>query len=234
MNLLFFDTETTGKADFTAPPDAPHQPHLVELGALLVSDQGRELARLEMLVRPDGWTIPADATRVHGITTERAAREGLPLEEVFAAFLALARSAEKLVAHNLDFDALVMRAAAARCGYSRPPAALAEDWTRGFCTMRAATQVCRLPGRRGDYKWPSLAEAHAHFYGAPHEGAHGALADVIACRRVFEALHGRPVPPPRCAGALTATLSQNVIRSSSHSGIVCAASSASSRRLTTR
>ena len=93
MNLLFFDTETTGKADFTAPPDAPHQPHLVELGALLVSDQGRELARLEMLVRPDGWTIPADATRVHGITTERAAREGLPLEEVFAAFLALARSA---------------------------------------------------------------------------------------------------------------------------------------------
>ena len=37
MNLaLFYDTETTGLPDFKAPSEAQHQPHIVQLAALLV------------------------------------------------------------------------------------------------------------------------------------------------------------------------------------------------------
>lgn len=39
--LVFFDVETTGIPDFKAPSDAPHQPHMVQLGALLVEPDTR-------------------------------------------------------------------------------------------------------------------------------------------------------------------------------------------------
>lgn len=35
--ILFYDTETTGKADFRAAPDAAHQPRLVQLAAILAN-----------------------------------------------------------------------------------------------------------------------------------------------------------------------------------------------------
>ena len=36
--ILFFDTETTGKADFKSSPDAAHQPRLVQFAALLMDE----------------------------------------------------------------------------------------------------------------------------------------------------------------------------------------------------
>lgn len=44
---LLFDSETTGKADFKAPFSAPHQPKLVQLGAMLCTSDGGKMAQLE-------------------------------------------------------------------------------------------------------------------------------------------------------------------------------------------
>jgi hypothetical protein len=57
-----------------------------------------------------------------------------------------------------------------------------------FCTMLSSVEVCRLPGRYGDYKWPRLAELHQHLFGADFAGAHDAAADVMACLRCYFAL----------------------------------------------
>ena len=66
----FFDSETNGKADFKAPPEAPHQPRLVQLAAILTTDDCEEVSTINLLVRPDGWTIGPEAEAVHGISTE--------------------------------------------------------------------------------------------------------------------------------------------------------------------
>lgn len=185
MSILFFDTETTGIVDFHSPPTSRTQPHLVQLGAVLANMSGEELAEpLNLIIRPDGWTIPREASNVHGITTEIASRKGMELQAALKQFDDLVMRAQLLVAHNYDFDALVMQASYARSGMVPP----FED-KRSYCTMKQATNVCRLPGRRG-YKWPTLTEAHIHLLGEDFAEAHNALADVRACKKVFFALRG--------------------------------------------
>lgn len=77
MTLLFCDTETTGKADFRAEPDAAHQPRIVQLAALLLTENGEELASLSLIIKPIGFQIPEEASKIHGITTENAMKNGV-------------------------------------------------------------------------------------------------------------------------------------------------------------
>ena len=84
--ILFFDTETTGLPLWKEPSEDPRQPHLVELAALLVNPDTREMiAFMDVIIKPNGWTIPVDVSEIHGITTERALAEGIPEEEALPA-----------------------------------------------------------------------------------------------------------------------------------------------------
>lgn len=178
---MFFDTETTGKADFHAQHDDESQPHLVQLGALLTNAQGGELKRINRIVKPDGWTVPFEAAQIHGFTTERCEAEGIPLSEVLTEFNTLLEPPIRpvIVAHNIPFDLIVMQSAFHRAGWRDLLAPFART-----CTMELMTPICRLPGRYG-YKWPKPTEAYQHCFGRTFEGAHEAFADVVACKDVF-------------------------------------------------
>jgi DNA polymerase-3 subunit epsilon len=192
--ILFYDTETSGLIQSSLPDDHPSQPHLVQLGCVLADESGAEWATVELIVRPDGWVIPAAAARVHGITTELARAAGLPLTLVVASFTNLRAIARRVVAHNHAFDDVVMRAAVHRTG-RKPAHPGPSDRT---CTMELAKPVCAIPptarmkaaGMDG-FKPPSLMEAHKFLLGEEFQGAHGALADARACMRVFFALKQR-------------------------------------------
>lgn len=177
---LFFDTETTGLALWGRPPHHPEQPHLVQLGAVLLNEEHVEVGEINELIQPDGWIVPEEAAKVHGFTTGRCIEKGLPLAEVLNRFTAMAQDAKFLVAHNSDFDHMVMRAAFHR-------AKLSDHVMnkRIICTMKPATDICKIPGKYGKNKWPKLEEAHEFFFGQKFEGAHDAMADVRACARVF-------------------------------------------------
>ena len=103
MNLaLFYDTETTGLPDFKAPSEADHQPHIVQLAALLVDlDTRQTIQSMDVIVRPDGWTIPDEVAAVHGISTEHAAEVGIPERTAVQMFMEL-WSGRKRVAHNAE------------------------------------------------------------------------------------------------------------------------------------
>lgn len=179
MLTLIFDTETTGKADFAAPYNAAHQPRVVQLGALLVDDEGAEAApALNVIVKPDGFEIPAEASAIHGITTERAMAEGIHIDDVLGMFLELLARAVSVAGHNISFDLLMMRRELSLAGV--------EERIKhpSFCTMQVMTPICRLPGRYG-YKWPKLQEAYKHAFGREFEDAHDAMADVRATRDLF-------------------------------------------------
>jgi len=179
--ILFFDTETTGlPRNYKAPvTDLANWPRVVQIAWLLTDDGGAEIASAERIVRPDGYVIPPESSRVHGITTERALREGVPLPEVLGDARAAIDKAAVMVAHNMSFDEKILGAEFLRAGLPN----VVEAKTR-LCTMQAATDFCALPGRYG-YKWPSLAELHARLFNESFDGAHQALVDVRACARCF-------------------------------------------------
>lgn len=178
MKHLFFDTETTGKADFRAAPDAHHQPRIVQLAAMLCDASGNELSVIDVTIKPDGWIVPLDVSALHGITTAIAAAHGVPILEAMRVFLSLARISKTVIAHNIDFDLMMVQGEAMRLKID-----LAK-WPDRFCTMRAMTNHCKLPGPYG-YKWPKLQEAYTHAFANQFDGAHGALADVRACKEIY-------------------------------------------------
>jgi len=185
---LFFDTETTGKADFRLPPDAKCQPRIVQLAALLTTFDGQEMASLNVIIKPDGFTIPKEASDIHGITTELALGYGVEEISALRVFDQMLMRAQTAVAHNFQFDHLVL----SRRSIIRNRAL---DY-RAFCTMRAMTPICKLPNTSGysDYKRPKLQEAYKHCYGVEFDGAHDAMADVRACAKVYFWLQDRRVP----------------------------------------
>lgn len=186
--LLFFDTETTGFVHDHLPLAHPQQPYLVQLAAILAEEDGTERALLDLIVRPDGWTIPKQASDVHGITTELATRVGVPLQVAIAMFSNLARNAEAFVAHNIAFDNKVIATQLARLNRADP-----EHWpTTYHCTKELAAPVVNLPPtarmRAAGFtkpKPPTLGECYLHLFGETLEHAHSALVDTRACKRVY-------------------------------------------------
>ena len=104
----------------------------------------------------------------------------MPIANALASLVYLATKCKTVVAHNLDFDAMMIASECHRLGQSS-----LINHVQHECTMKIATPFCKLPGRYGDYKWPSLAETHRHFFGTEVQGAHDAMADVLACARCY-------------------------------------------------
>lgn len=168
----FVDTETTGL------PRGGEQPRIVSIAWIIADRFDTPRIARGLIVRPEGFLIPREATAIHGITTERALRDGQALADVLAAFAAdlAGFGARSIVAHNLAFDRPVIDAEYGRLGLASPLQRL-----DGLCTMRAARRA--WPGESG-----SLGAVHARLFGTPVEGAHDAEADCRACCRVFFSL----------------------------------------------
>src|ERR1019366_268020 len=122
MKTLAFDTETTGFINDREKPDHPSQPNLVQLGCILYDADNAERVSVDVIIKPDGWTIPSEvAKKSHGITTEMALALGIPLIGACSIFSNLVKLSDRTVGHNIDFDLKVMMAAFHRIGRPFPP-----------------------------------------------------------------------------------------------------------------
>lgn len=188
MNITVFDTETTGLPAWNIPSEDPAQPHIVQLGVILLDDETQEeKAVIDTIIKPDGWVIPAEVTAIHGITTERAMDEGIPEKQAVEMFLDLWRQSKLRVAHNVTFDDRIIRIALKR--FFTDELADAFRVSPKACTGLLAKPIMKMePKNRYGYKMPKLSEAYKHFTGRDLEDAHTAIADVRACRDVYLAL----------------------------------------------
>lgn len=148
---------------------------------------------MDVIVRPNGWTIPDDVAKIHGITTERAMDVGLPESLALDMFMALYDGRPR-IAHNESFDARILRIALLR---HKPTSLLADTWKAGKaeCTQQLSTPILKLPptekmlaAGRTHFKSANLGEAYKHFTGRNLESAHSAMVDVQACMAVYFAI----------------------------------------------
>jgi len=183
MNTLVFDTETTGMCDFRLPPSHASQPRLVQLGVHLYDSAWNLCAEVNLIIQPFGFDIPIAAAKVHGIDTAKAKSLGVAELTALDVFDSLLNVADIVVAHNIDYDTLVIRHAW-HIWHRAPNRNLMKCQ---FCTMRAYTDICKIPSKfkDGEYKWPSLQEAYKHCFGKEFENAHDAMADVKACAAIY-------------------------------------------------
>jgi DNA polymerase-3 subunit epsilon len=139
-----------------------------------------------IIVKPDGWAIPDESARVHGITTALATEVGLPAVFAAATFSQFVKLADVVVGHNIAFDVKMMQCEFYRLGRQFPPFT-----TR--CTKEMAEPVLRLPptermvaaGYGNKFKPPTLTECFDFLFNEELPGAHDALVDARASVRVY-------------------------------------------------
>lgn len=181
---LIFDTETTGlpkrwDAPFT---DVDNWPRVIQIAWQLHDDMGQLVEHQDYLITPDGFDIPYDAERIHGISTALAQDQGLPLATVLEKFNAALARTTFVVGQNLKFDLNVTGAEFERLQLANT---LQELPVLDTCTEHTA-QMLKLPGGRGGkFKLPTLTELHQFLFHTPFNEAHNATADVAATTRCF-------------------------------------------------
>jgi len=189
MNILFFDTETTGKpANYNASMfDLNNWPRVIQLAWQIGNQYGEILSEEKTLIRPDGWVVPVEDFWIkHGYSTENCLAEGLPMADVLDGFISdiISFNVNMIVAHNIQFDYHVLGAEMIR--YKKTTGRRMKQ----FCTMQFATPLCQIPGKIG-FKFPRLEELYRYLFNKDFDGAHDALNDVSACRESFFEMHKR-------------------------------------------
>lgn len=172
-HLLFalsYDTETTGLPLWKERSHHPDQPHLIQIGGVVISVvSGQTLERFETLIKPDGWVIPDGVVELTGITNEHALEHGIPEKDAIDQFLEFRKDYLR-IAHNQNFDQRIVRIALERFDYSEEAK---KAWSRKDdheCSMRLTQKA--IGG-----KVMKLSKALAQLCDHDLEGAHTALAD---------------------------------------------------------
>jgi len=181
---IIFDTETTGlPRNWNAPiTDTDNWPRAVQIAWQLHDDMGNLLEQKDYLIKPEGYDIPYDAERIHGISTALAEDQGVDLKSVLEEFNIALTKAKFVVGQNVGFDVNILGCEFVRKGIDSPMAKMSVLDT---CT-EATASLCQIPGGRGGkFKLPTLSELYKHLFGEAFSEAHNATADVEATTRCF-------------------------------------------------
>jgi DNA polymerase III epsilon subunit-like protein len=180
---IIIDTETTGltKLSFANRFNYKQWPRMVQIAWAIV-EEGSISEREAHLIQPDGFTIPATATQIHGINQERAVEDGIPIIEALQKLKTAFDTCDSIIAHNLSYDLGIIESEALRQEFS---VKLPEQ---RICTMHLGQQyLIRAKGvRRGGY--PKLSQLYETLLGFTYSHPHDAGSDVTACFHVYKKL----------------------------------------------
>lgn len=167
---LIFDTETTGlPRRWDAPlTDVDNWPRCVQIAWQLHDAMGNCIDHQDYLIQPDGFNIPYDAEKVHGISTELAEEQGETMLEVLNKFNEALSKTKFVVGQNVKFDLNIMGAEFVRADVANQ---LQELPVLDTCTEHTA-ELCKIPGGRGGkFKLPTLTELHEYLFSVPFCGS---------------------------------------------------------------
>ena len=104
--FLILDTETTGLPEkYDAPvTDVDNWPRLVQLAWQLHNNKGDLVESKNYIIKPENFSIPYSAEKVHGISTEKALKIGEELKFILHEFAESLSKSQFIIGHNIEFD----------------------------------------------------------------------------------------------------------------------------------
>lgn len=185
---LFIDCETTGLIKYkdSRIEDFNDFPRVVQLAWLLTDKDGKCVNQRVDIVKNKG-VIPKKAEEIHGISTEMMRSNGVNPKHIYEELIEDVKKADLIIMHNEEYDHRVIAADMLRHKLND----LSDIFYRkkAFCTMLAGTDICKIPGRYDDYKYPKLTELLGKLYfnktSLAVDGAHDAMVDVRMTYCIF-------------------------------------------------
>ena len=115
MQYIAFDFETSGlpvgRRPLTSETVGQYDTcRAVSLSAARFSSRGRLMDTFDAIIQPLDFEISQGSIDIHGITKDRAMREGRPFTEVFIDFMKfVGPRSRNIIAHNAQFDTSVLK-----------------------------------------------------------------------------------------------------------------------------
>ncbi|WP_110486961.1 DNA polymerase III subunit alpha [Candidatus Karelsulcia muelleri] len=170
---IIFDTETTGL------PKNYNWPRLVRLSWCLYDENLKLIELKDYIIKPEGFEIPFNSTKIHGISTEEALEKGYKINFVLEKFNIRIKNSKFLIGHNIYFDLKVLCAEFIRLNkihylYKK----------KIIDTKEKSINFCALKRGKGKLKWPTLTELYKKLFNDTFI-AHDSKSDVLATSKCF-------------------------------------------------
>ena len=193
--FLIFDTETTGLPKKWGAPltDFDNWPRAIQVAWQVHDLSGKCISNQSYIVYPDGFSIPYDSEKIHGISTQLGKKIGVEISFVLDKFHEDLKRSKFICGHNLNFDEKILGSEYLRSIGTNP----LQDFPKiDTCTEETAG-ICMLTGGRGrKFKLPTLMELYKHLFNQKFESAHNASADVEATALcLFKLLKEKKIHP---------------------------------------
>lgn len=195
---LFIDTETTGlplnaNLPFT---ELGNWPYLVQVALIIEDDNYGVLARRNIILKPNGYTIPESSTKVHGISNESAVKNGEDRDKIISFLDFVLYKSDIIIGHNVEFDLNVIKSEIIRIkGMGN---ALFEKKKHSIIdTMKMGMNICKIPNLSFNtrmsqpYKYPKLDELYYKLFNKHFDNQHDSMADIQATHDCYYELKGK-------------------------------------------
>jgi len=135
--LMFFDLKTNW-----IPISLNESPKIVQLSWIVADECGNAIKQQAFIIKPTDYDfIVEDATKVHGITIERARNEGVDINEALKAFISDISDCSAIIGHNIPLIlTLLLKKELDRCRIENYLEKLPS-----YCTMRLSVDYCKFP-----------------------------------------------------------------------------------------
>ena len=164
------DTETTGLSKTR---------RLVELGVVCFDDNGKNIDSWSVIIKPDNFEIPIDATNIHHITTKFALTNGVSIQSAFDQCNQILRRVKLIVGHNLPFDLHTLAIEICHLQFGHP----------------IADQLCYIPrydthemSKRILGRSAKLDELYTILTKNPPTNMHRVIDDILMTKKVYDQL----------------------------------------------
>lgn len=177
--LLFIDTEASGLPKNWSEPltDTSNWPNAVQVAWIIYDKDNNEVKRENHYISNNDFTISTDAQRIHGLTPEYLAANGINRVDVLKQLSAdLEQYKPLLIGHFLKLDYYVLSADYHRENLPNPMEKLPM-----FCTMLSSRYLVRNPMPRQ----MRLDELYGMLFHIDLKDAHHALHDAEATAMCF-------------------------------------------------
>lgn len=184
---LFVDVETTGLPINENLPytTLDNWPFLVQVALIIEDDNYGTLAKRNIILKPDGYTIPESSTKFHGISNERAVKNGEDRDKIISFLDVVLYNSDIIIGHNVLFDLNVIKCEIIR-SKGKENSLFTKKEHSVIDTMKIGMDICKIPNLLSHsctsqpYKYPKLDELYYKLFNKHFDNRHDAMADIQA------------------------------------------------------
>ena len=176
--FLFIDVETNGlplnyNKHYT---DIDNWPRIVQIAWIICDDKKEVITERCFIIKSVDFEISNDVVKVHGISKQIALAKGLPIAFVLNLLEEESKDCTHFVAHNIAFDAPIIKAE-----FLRANVEFSLNEKTEICSMQSSIEYCGFTNN----KYPKLEELYFKLFNKKPENLHDALQDIRYTKDCF-------------------------------------------------